>query len=567
MLLRHIGLENFRGARRLEMALGETTVLVGENGSGKSSVIDALKRCLGIAEPEGRFRFRPHDLFRPAGPGRGEPAGPARIALTFEEREPGEWTAAHREPFGPAVVGGRDRRAALRLEVRAAWRPPDPEVAVSYSFLDARGAPVAGVDAAATLRALRRLNPFIMLGDRTLLAERIARALASASPETPADLFFAEAAADPRRMVEELFERISAGGLVPDEGLGDGERAARQVWQRLLGAGEELGRRGARPPARPPGAGALSLGPLLVFGSLLAEGSHALDPLATPLLAVEEIEAHLHPSVMSSVWYVVDSIPAQKIVSTHSGEMLAAMPVGAIRRFVRRAGDVEVYRLRESGMSREELRRVGYHVRARRGNALFARCWLLVEGETEFWLLPELARQCGYELSAEGVAVVEFAQSGVEPIVKLANDLGIAWHLVADGDAAGHAYAAAARALLGGAPREERITALPAADVETYLWRSGYAEVYLAAANPFGGREPRADPHRGGESRRGRGSRRADPRRVQNPRGVIARAVRASSKPSLALSVLEAAAEPGSPGVPPALRAAVETAVRLAREG
>ena len=36
----------------------------------------------------------------------------------------------------------------------------------------------------------------------------------------------------------------------------------------------------------------------------------------------------------------------------------------------------------------------------------------------------------------EGIRIMEFAQCGVEPLIKLADDLGIAWHLIADGDSA-----------------------------------------------------------------------------------------------------------------------------------
>ena len=46
---------------------------------------------------------------------------------------------------------------------------------------------------------------------------------------------------------------------------------------------------------------------------------------------------------------------------------------------------------------------------------------------------------------------------------------------------------------------------------------------------------------------------------------MIRRALRKHNKPFMALRVIEAAAEPGSPGVPPALRRAVDVAVWLAR--
>ena len=90
--------------------------------------------------------------------------------------------------------------------------------------------------------------------------------------------------------------------------------------------------------------------------------------------------------------------------------------------------------------------------------------------------------------------------------------------------------------------RDEHITQLPRGDVERYLWGSGYADVYVEAAR-YG--------------KKGGGKR--------HPDLAINRAINARSKPFLALSVVEAVARQGSPGVPPVLRAAIETSVRLAR--
>ncbi|MFP1591072.1 hypothetical protein ACLB1M_09105 [Escherichia coli] len=41
-------------------------------------------------------------------------------------------------------------------------------------------------------------------------------------------------------------------------------------------------------------------------------------------------------------------------------------------------------------------------------------------GETETWVINELARQCGHHFDAEGIKVIEFAQSGLKPLVKFA---------------------------------------------------------------------------------------------------------------------------------------------------
>ena len=133
--------------------------------------------------------------------------------------------------------------------------------------------------------------------------------------------------------------------------------------------------------------------------------------------------------------------------------------------------------------------------------------------------------------------------SGAVPpkLVRLATDLGIGWHLLADGDESGRSYAAVARAMLAGENEREHITELEADDLEHYLWDNGYAAVYRNTAGPLGFR------------------------RREKPGVVIDRAIRVRSKPGLALEIVEAANAPGSPGVPPSLAAAIDAVVRLAR--
>ena len=46
MKLKKIQIENFRGITSLDMQLGNTTVLIGENNTGKTAVLDALRFAL-----------------------------------------------------------------------------------------------------------------------------------------------------------------------------------------------------------------------------------------------------------------------------------------------------------------------------------------------------------------------------------------------------------------------------------------------------------------------------------------------------------------------------------------
>ena len=202
-------------------------------------------------------------------------------------------------------------------------------------------------------------------------------------------------------------------------------------------------------PLRNSGTAAQKIGLLLLVGSILRSGRVDLEKGIRPLTLIENPEAHLHPMTLASIWAVVERIAGQKVIATHSGTLLECARLSSVRRLTRRAGIVKEWRVPEGTLSADELRRYSYHLRSRRAAASFARCWLLVEGETEFWLMDELARVCGYEFESEGVTCVEFAQCGLSALVKVAKHLGIEWHLLADGDAAGLRYAQSAAECAG----------------------------------------------------------------------------------------------------------------------
>jgi putative ATP-dependent endonuclease of OLD family len=262
----------------------------------------------------------------------------------------------------------------------------------------------------------------------------------------------------------------------------------------------------------------------------------------TPLLVVEDPEAHLHLMTLASVWGLLEHVRAQKVIGTQSESLLAAAPLSALRRLTRTGGRMLQWRVKPGALGADELRKLGYHVRSRRGAAMYARCWLLVEGETEFWMLPELARRCGYDFNLEGIAPVEFAQCGLSPLIRVARELGIEWHVLTDGDRTGREYADEARRLAGG-EEDWRITWLREPDVEHCFWHHGYAPVYLQAAGLH-----------------------FPPGQKINTGRVIRRAIKRHSKPWLAFEALAAVAQDGSPGVPPPLRHTIETCLQLARE-
>ena len=126
------------------------------------------------------------------------------------------------------------------------------------------------------------------------------------------------------------------------------------------------------------------------------------------------------------------------------------------------------------------------------------------------------------------------------PLTKAASDLGIEWHLLADGDQAGNKYANSVRAMLKGSRESERLTLLPAKDIEHFLFQNGFAHVFR--------REARAEKNPW----------------LSNSK-IIERAVNRRSKPGMALAIVEDAEERGAEAIPPLLRQMFSRILMLAR--
>lgn len=555
MRLSHVQIEGYRGLRRLDLELEELTAIIGENGYGKTSLLDALMTCLGPEAGAPVFAARDFHVSSASQ----EPVDRVRIELTFVETRPDERAA--RPALAPAVVGPPGAGLlVLRVEARRDGEAPAAGV---VTFCDPDGRPLAPQPPATMLECLRDACPAIVLrAGRYFVAppgppgngpskgltadvaleQRVLQAYAGLARgfETSADM---RAGVDAARSIVERY----AGHVA--------ERARPRTTTRLLEAlAQAPGARTAHPAEllRAPGGAAQGLAALLIVGGLFQAHVDAVTLAeADPILVIEDPEANLHPLVTANVSRLIDALPIQRIVTTNSGDVLSSIPLWALRRAVRRVDGVHVHKVERRELSLDDLRRVGYHVRSNRADALFARAWLLVEGETEFWLVPELARVLGIDLPAEGVRVVEFAQCGIEPLVKLAKALDIAWHLLADGDEAGQRYADRARDLAGPDHADELVTLLEDQDIEHCFWAHGFHDVFRAAA----GMKPAGTPKvlKRTTSR--------DPKASK----VISRAIAIRSKPRLALEVLEAVAERGPDAVPTKLRSLIETTVRLAR--
>lgn len=549
MLLRAVRVENFRGIRSATLSVDHTTVLIGENDCGRSSLMEAIALALGWNAGGDDFHFQPYHVHRPAGQAPSAQHA-IRIELEFSESADGEWNGSDFETLCralPEVLGGH-RRFRLELaggvdgSARWTFRSSDEASPQSHPEL---------------LAWLRRRMPVFWLREGILDT-----GVAGPGTERPAD----EGARRSSDTVSKHYQDLIEGtALDVGAAIESGSAAARQLLldrahlrkgyrtpvaellEGLTTQRKDIRPSRAQEPLRSFGTAAQNIGILLLVGAMLRLGADRVERGMDPLTLIEDPEAHLHPMTLASIWSVLDRIGGQKIIATHSGTLLASARLSSVRRLTRTGGVVREWRVPEGALTRDELRRYAYHLRSRRAAASFARCWLLVEGETEFWLMGELARACGYDFASEGVVCVEFAQCGLGSLVKVAQHLGIKWHLLADGDQAGRNYAQSAREFAEGRALESCVTLLQDADIEHCFWRFGYAGTFRRAAYP-----PNSSVG-------------AASQKHASPKSVIKRAIERHSKPSLAVLLLDAVIDRGPAGVPTPLKTAIETCVGLAR--
>jgi putative ATP-dependent endonuclease of OLD family len=566
MRLRSVTIKNFRALANVTVELDETTVLIGENNTGKTSFLEALKLCLSQGASRRGDAFDDYDHHLASDQSQVGDAGDTEIILRFAESKVGEWSSDVAQAITEAITLDGDLQQVV-LRVTSAKDPQTGEMTAKWEFLDPKGSPLrprrpAGV----VLRDLQQLKPFFYLS-----------AVRDAAREfQPRSAFWGPFLRNPaipddvRKELEADLDALNAKVIAADDKLKDVKQRLEKTGgivsirstdaiaiEAVPGKARDLlsraqvsvsGRTGARLPMTRHGAGTQSLSVLFLFESFLNSMLEKIyGPGSVPIVAVEEPEAHLHPAASRALWKAISDMPGQKLVATHSGDLLARVPLMSVRRFCHDAAGITVRQLRPGTLDQDDARKVAMHVKATRGELLFARSWLLVEGATEVWLFEGIADLLGVDLEREGVRIVQYAQVMPDPFIRLADDLGIGWFCFSDGDQDGQKYRKAAVALLNGRPEADRVCALPDATVEIHLCNSGFGPIYE--------REVAAQKRASITSKLGDADYWAQVVSAAPNRGKEARAIK----------VVADMTKRGAASVPPVLKSVLEAAVQIAK--
>ncbi len=538
MLLNRIEISGFRGIRRLSLVVSDLVTLIGENSWGKSSLLDALSIALPVDKTLHEFELKDfhldHSIAHPQ-------TQDLEIILCFTEAYNGEHLTGRYRKIKPIWVEMPDRSKSIIYRIHATREGKN--ISQKFEFLSPIGERLPLHHSEKLAQELMTLHPVIRLRDsrrfqRTMednysnlrVEKRIENTCRRLS-QTPGHVSKAELRSSfnsMRDLVEHYFSfnvnqckshhyrrdgMFHSNNPISNNSLAQvAENNNKQVRLQLMG---------------------------LLNTFLQAKGPYQLRRCARPILIIEDPEGRLHPTHLSRAWGLLQLLPMQKILTTNSAVLLASVPLSSIHRLIRQFDKTVAKSLPKHLLSRDELRRIGFHIRFHRSPALFARCWLLVEGETEVWLFNELAKLCGYDLAAEGVQIIEFAQSGLKALIKVAKGFDIDWHVVTDGDAAGKKYAAAVVNQLDNDQKQHRLTELPDKDIEHYLYNIGFEQFYRELV-----KIPQDHPI--------------------PAKKVIAKVLKKYAKPDLALAIVQYCEDNGPESIPSIIRRTLKRVISMA---
>lgn len=566
MFLEQIEIANFRGIRRLRLKLDNTTVLIEENNTGKSTILEALQVCLSRSLTRKGDIFSEYDYHLPQQDSQPADSDAIEITLRFTEQVEDEWADEVLGRLSHIVqLDDNDRQSAI-LRVRSKYDKARDDFVTTWDFLNLAGDELVNAKEPRHIVSLQQLAPVFYLAalrdsaqefrPRSQFWGPFVRSL-NIDPELRRELegelaVLNQKILDAHESFGAIKEQLSNTGKMLPLHRGDPvgiEAVPGKVFDILSRTQVMLTSiTGVRLPIGRHGEGTQSLAVICLFDAFLqSKLKDSYMEYTTPILALEEPEAHLHPAAIRSVADLLQGLKGQKIIATHSGDLVASMPLKSLRRLRRKDGQITVHQIEDNTLTPDEIQKLNYHVRSTRGNLLFARCWLLVEGETECLIFEECARICKCDLVSEGVFPIEFARVGVEKFIKVADQLGIEWLVVADGDAAGDNYISSAKKQIGNRPESRHLHQLAHDDIEVFLCMEGYGSVY--EANMSAQKKHTVTAESG----------------TQAYWNQVTNAQAEKSKPRSAVAVIEQMESKGNQGVPTQLRKIIECALALAK--
>lgn len=502
MRISKIAIQNFRSFQSEIIELDDITVFVGENNTGKSTILDAIKYVIGTKGwNESLTRY---DYYLSSATSHAGDAGETMIRIEVSEGKEDEWPDEIQQTLPDSIDIDENGLRHFFLALKGSYSQTDQRSIDTKEFQSRSGtSKSAKANSSKAFSDFRKLLPvfyisplrdsnkeflqkkglFRMFLDSEVIPEEkrgeLERKLSGLNNEVIAVL----------KNIKRLKENLKKSMYVitgTGESIVDIEPLPSDLNELIGKAGIILqNRSGIRLPIERHGSGVQSLSVLFLYEAFLSVLlTTEYDKFSEPVLLIEEPEAHLHPSAVRLFWRFLEKMPGQKIITTHSGDIIASVPFSRIRRITSTVGKNRVKAMSKELLNPKENRFLRNFITYSRGELFFASVWLIVEGETEQAFFENLLNNDGF-LDQKNVRIIQYTQMNLDILLRLSGQLGIRWFLIADSDTAGQEYLNKARnAIQTGENPDMFIHAIKESTIEVHLMNNGFDNFYTSKLSP-----------------------------------------------------------------------------------